>query len=222
MVVRANSGMSISAAIRAAPTKKLTSSDPQAGVRAQRAGRDQRRVGPPQVQHEGDGGDGASRGGTRRPGRRRPGSWGRRWRRRGSRRPARRRGTARRPGRPRGRCGSSRGGRPADGGRWRSGRRTARAATIATTPERASASGSSPANGMNSWPQVRSRSSCEGWMKTSDAGDQGDEQEEGAEEVWSGPGWFRDRSLRAVPRPPMRRPTPAPGSPPRAPARRRG
>ena len=60
MVVRAKSGMSISAAISAAPTKKLTSSDPQAGVRAQRAGRDQRCLGPAEVEHEGDGGDGGA------------------------------------------------------------------------------------------------------------------------------------------------------------------
>ena len=32
MVVRANSGMSTTAAIRAAPTKKLTSTEPHAGV----------------------------------------------------------------------------------------------------------------------------------------------------------------------------------------------
>ena len=52
--------MSISAAIRAAPTKKLTASDPQAGVRLQGAGRDDRRLGAAQVDGERDRGDGGA------------------------------------------------------------------------------------------------------------------------------------------------------------------
>ncbi len=42
--------------------------------------------------------------------------------------------------------------------------------------ERASASGRRRTNGMNSWPQVRSRSRGAGWVEGQDAGDQGDEE----------------------------------------------
>ena len=88
-MVRAKSGMSISAAIRAAPTKKLTSSAPQAGVRRSAPRGHQRAGGAAQVRARRRRRRARSRGGTRAPGRRRPAPWGRRWRRPGSPRPAR-------------------------------------------------------------------------------------------------------------------------------------
>ena len=56
-MTRAKIGMSTSAAISAAPTKKLTTSAPQAGARRERAVRDQRLRGPADVQPNSDGGD---------------------------------------------------------------------------------------------------------------------------------------------------------------------
>ena len=68
-VIRAKIGMSTSAAIRAAPTKKLTSERAPGGPLREGAVRHQRSRRPPVVQHEQDRGHGGDARGTRaRPG----------------------------------------------------------------------------------------------------------------------------------------------------------
>ena len=163
-MVRAKIGMSIRAAIRAAPTKKLTSSAPHAGVR---------RSAPWGT----SGWSAVRRCQTRQPAattapRRYQRPWaantwtgGRRSRRRGSRRPAPRPAAGRRPGRPRGRCATSRqvDQRPAARSRSAPGREAR--ATIATSPTGVSHR-LDPVTGMNSRPHVTSLTSCAGCTNT--------------------------------------------------------
>ena len=174
-MVRAKIGMSISAAISAAPTKKLTSMRAPGRRTAQRAARHQRRLGPAQVQHEGDRRDRGAEEVPAGPGRRRPATS----RVRGgegqdhagrARAPA----AAPRPGRPRAgvRDPAAQVDQRPGGGAAADHEQHARRPSP-TTPSGVSQR-PSPANGMNSRPQVRSRSSGGGWTNTSAAGDQGD------------------------------------------------
>ena len=194
-MVRAKSGMSIRAAMSAAPTKKLTSSAPQAGVR---------RSAP-----RGTSGASARRRCTtkptaatadaeqepRAPGRRRPGpgvGGGEGQDHAGEGERQQQRADA---GRPRGARATqprtSTSGRRARSG---TGPTSSTAATIATTPIGVSQR-PSPANGMNAWPQVRSRSSGGGRTSTSAPRDQG-ERAAGrqAERVGRRPGPGADRA----------------------------
>ena len=174
MVVRAKSGMSMSAAIRAAPTKKLTSTAPHAGVRRS-----------------------APRGTSGAAARRRwstrtaaataaPRRYQRPWSEKtwtlgsavakaritppsataSSAEPTR---SASRAARPQLRRSTS--GRAAVTQRTRSSANAASATSPTGVSHRLL-----PATGMNSWPQVRSRISGGGWVKTSGAGHEGQQQ----------------------------------------------
>ena len=144
----------------------------------QRAGRHQGAVGPAQVDRRTRPRRPTAPSRYHGPGRRRPGPWGRRWRTPGSRRPARPRAAAPRAGRPR--AAPRIQPRRSTSGRRRRTQRTTEAAAsapIAVEPSGVSQR-PSPANGMNSWPQVRSRSSSGGLHEDEHAGDQRDEQEQ--------------------------------------------
>ena len=156
----------MSAAISAAPTKKLTSSAPHAGVRRSAprgtSGWSARRRCSAKATAASDRAEEVPPA----PGRRRPRPWGRRWRRRGSRRrgraasssaPTRSASTSTR--------GPSRAGRAAGAARTSTRRAAGPAPPIVIAPIGVSQR-PSPANGMKSWPQVRSRIRPEGRRKT--------------------------------------------------------